>query len=297
MNLNQLRIFYLAAREGSQTAAADILCISQPAVTKALQRLQEEQGVQLLLLDGNRLFATYAGERLYELAEEIFELERKSDILMDSFRNEEHNSLSIDASLSFGDYYIPLLMNRYKQEMPNVHVSINVMPTGELIKRSVKMKNDIAFYSYEVKDPNLVVQPVVSEKLMIITRPEHKFSKMKYISPEDLNGETLISHEEGSIQKKIIDKMIEEYDLDIKILSVDYTSNEAIKGSIELGEGIALMSEKVVARAVRGGMLHAVPIGKKPLTRKLYMAWHRDRIITAKIQNLIDICGEVFGEL
>jgi DNA-binding transcriptional LysR family regulator len=185
-------------------------------------------------------------------------------------------------------------MARYSQQMPDVHVSINVTPSSELIARSIKMKNDIAFFSYEVKDKNLMVQPVVTEKLVIITKPDHRFSKMKYISPEDLDGETMISHEEGSIQKQVIDGMIEDYDLDIKILGVDYTSNEAIKASVDLGEGIALISERAVARAVKTGLLYAVPIGKKPLTRKLYMGWHRDRIITPKIRAIIDLCQEIF---
>lgn len=120
------------------------------------------------------------------------------------------------------------------------------MPTGALIKCSVKMKNDIAFYSYSVKDPNLVVQPLVSEKLVIITRTQ--FQQNEISLSEDLNGETIISHEEDSIQKKFIDKMIEEHNLGIKIIGVGYTSSKVIKGSIELVEGIALIADKVVAR-------------------------------------------------
>ena len=294
MNLNQLRIFYWTASEGSLSSAAEALNISQPAVTKALKRLQEEQEVELFCRDGNRVHATYAGERLFEIAEEIFALEKKTDILMESFRNEDKNNLLIDSSLSFGDYYVPLLMNKFKQLMPDVKTSINVMPTSEILSRSIAMKNDIAFFSYEVQDKNLVVQPVLHEKLMIITQPGHRFSKMKYISPEDLNGETLISHEEGSIQKKLLTEMISKHDLKLNILSVEYTSNEAIKGAVELGEGIALISEKAVERSVRAGLLHAVSLGKKPLTRCLYMGWHRDRLLIPKIQTVIDLCKSIF---
>lgn len=294
MNLNQLRVFYYAAREGSQSLAAQKLHISQPAVNKALNRLQEEESIQLFSRDGNRLYVTDAGAKLYELAEEIFDLEAKCDNLLENLRNEDQLALRIDASLSFGDYYIPELISHYKKQCPEVHVSVGVHPTQDIINKSVKMQNDIAFYSYKVEDPALHLEPVVSEELVMICHPDHRFSKLKYILPEDLNGEVMVSHEEGSIQREIMDKMIKLHKLEIKRLGVDYTSNEAIKRAVLQGNGIALISERAVQDAIKSKDLYAVQVGRRPLKRKLYMGWHRDRVITDKLDKLIELCHDLF---
>ena len=294
MNLNQLRVFYYAAREGSQSLAAQKLYISQPAVNKALNRLQEEQSVQLFTRDGNRLYVTDAGSKLYEIAEELFELESKCDNLLENLRNEDDSHLRIDASLSFGDYYIPELISHYKKHNPEVHVSVSVHPTQDIVSKSLKMKNDIAFYSFKVEDPSLHLEPIVSEELVIICHPDHRFSKLKYILPEDLNGEVLISHEQGSIQREIMDKMIRLNNLDIERMGVEYTSNEAIKRAVLQGNGIALISERAVQDAVKAKDLYAVQMGRRPLKRQLYMGWHRDRVMTDKLDKLIELCHDLF---
>jgi DNA-binding transcriptional LysR family regulator len=295
MNLNQLRVFYVAAREGNQTRAAKALHVSQPAVTKALQRLQDDEGLQLFVREGTRLRVTEAGERLYAIAEEIFEREEAADALLSDLREQEQTALRIDSSLTFGDYYLPRLVHEYRKKMPDVHTSVSVTSTSDLIPRSLRLQNDIGFCSYEVPNPHLEFRPVVRERLLITTRPEHRFSKLKYLSPDDLNGETIISHEPGSVQKNIIDELISKHGLTINLRSADYTSNEAIKVAIHLHEGIALMSEKAVEREVRNGELYALPIGKRPITRKLFMVLNRDRVITPKIQTFIDVCNEHLG--
>ena len=79
MNLNQLKIFYLAAKKRNLSVAAAELFISQPAVTKGLQRLQEYYDLKFVDHIGKKLVLTDAGEVLYEIAEKIFELESKAE--------------------------------------------------------------------------------------------------------------------------------------------------------------------------------------------------------------------------
>ena len=79
MNLNQLKIFYLAAKKGSLSAAAESLCITQPAVTKGIQRLQEHYEIKLFNRFGKKMALTDAGEVLYGIAESIFEMENQAE--------------------------------------------------------------------------------------------------------------------------------------------------------------------------------------------------------------------------
>ena len=79
MNLNQLKIFYMTAKKGNLSVAAQELFISQPAVTKGIQRLQEFYDIKFIDHIGKKLTLTDAGEVLYEIAEKIFELESRAE--------------------------------------------------------------------------------------------------------------------------------------------------------------------------------------------------------------------------
>ena len=78
MNLNQLKIFYLSSKLGSLSAAGRELNITQPAVTKGIQRLQNYYEIKLINRFGKKMVLTDAGEALYGIAEKIFEMEKQA---------------------------------------------------------------------------------------------------------------------------------------------------------------------------------------------------------------------------
>jgi len=293
MNLNQMRIFYTVARDGCLTKAADSLCITQPAVSKALQRFQESLDVQLFYRQRNRLVATVAGEHLYELAEEIFELELKADALMLDFSRLGQSELRIDTSMSFGDYYLPKLIKQYCQDFPGIKINVKVMPTTEVVQRTLNMENDIAFLSYSVNESRLRQKAVINERLMIVTLPEDPLAKFKYITASDLTGVVLISHEKESAQQVFLDELERVQGLAFNRSHVLYSSNEAIKSALIEGCGVALMSERAVQREVKSGLLVAIPLGQKPLKRTFYTAQHKDSFVGLKVERFMNLLESI----
>src|SRR4030042_2609769 len=95
MNLNQLKVFYLAAKHGSMSAAAEVLCITQPAVTKGIQRLQEYYDIRLFNRFGKKMALTDAGEALYEIAESIFEREHQAEETLRHFQQRKKGFIRI----------------------------------------------------------------------------------------------------------------------------------------------------------------------------------------------------------
>jgi DNA-binding transcriptional LysR family regulator len=113
VNLNQLKLFYLAIKRQSLSNAAAELNITQPAVSKGIQRLQAYYEIKLVERLGKKLVLTKAGAALYEIADKIFAMEKLAEESIRSFRVKEGDQLRIHASESFGAYYLPVLINHF----------------------------------------------------------------------------------------------------------------------------------------------------------------------------------------
>jgi len=287
MNLNQLKIFYMTAKRGSLSAAAKDLYITQPAVTKGIQRLQEYYEVKFVNRFGKKLVLTDAGRVLYGIAEKIFEQERLAEDSIRDFQQQKRGHIRVEASESFGAYYLPSIITPFSKSSPQIRISVNILPTDLVVHNTVDLKNDLGFISYPVENQKLSVREVLEDRFVIIVAPDHPLAKMKCLKPEDLNGQSLIMHEKGSVPYEAIDRLISENNLSV-FEYMEFSNNEAIKRTVEEGAGIALVSQEVAKKEIQMGKLTALPFCDSLLTRKFYMVHHKDKHISQILQRLID---------
>ena len=287
MNLNQLKIFYLAIKQGSLSAAADELNITQPAVTKGIQRLQEYYEVKFVERFGRKLELTFAGKGLYEISEKIFELEGLAEDYLRDFQQHKRGHIRIVSSETFGTYYLPFIVNRYSLANPQIRLTVKILPNEDVVKRTVAHLTDLGFLSYPFEHKNLFLKEVLEEKLVIIFSPEHHFSQKDRIEPYDLEGQSIIMHEKGAAPQMIIDELVRKNNVSI-FKYLEFSNNEAIKRAVESGVGIAIISEKVASEEIKSGKLKAIEFSDGPIRRKFYMAYNKDKFISDSLQSLID---------
>ena len=143
MNLNQLKLFYVAVKQKNLTHAAAELNITQPAVTKGIQRLQEHYEVVLVHKLGKNMELTPAGDNLFQIATKIFELEKLADDCMADFQKENVKHVKIGASESFGAYYLPEFINQFNHKAPNVQVTLEILSNQQVVENTIDLKIDI----------------------------------------------------------------------------------------------------------------------------------------------------------
>ena len=183
MNLNQLKIFYLVIRRGSLTDAAAELNITQPAVTKAIQRLQEHYDVRLVERSGRKWVLTVAGKALYRIAGRIFNLEAQAENCIRSFREQDERRLRIDASETFGGYYLPEVINRYQRLHPGITVAVDILPNEKVVERTASFDNDVGFISYPIRHQGLTLHEVFAERLVLIVAAGHPLAQVRTPEP------------------------------------------------------------------------------------------------------------------
>ena len=186
MNLNQLKIFYMAAKNGNLSLAAQELFITQPAVTKGIQRLQEFYDMKFVDHIGKKLILTDAGEVLFEIAEKIFELENQAEESIRDFQQRKRGHIRILSSESFGDYYLPRIIIPFSKAFPLVRITMNILPTEQVVSHTATLNNDLGFISYPVEHNKLLVKEVLKDQLVIITPPGHPLTRKKKLAPGDL---------------------------------------------------------------------------------------------------------------
>ncbi len=287
MNLNQLKIFYAAAKLGNLSLAAKELFISQPAVTKGIQRLQAYYDVKLMNRFGKKLVLTDIGEVLYDVAEKIFYLEKLGEEKIRDFKQQKTGRIRIHAGESFGEYYFPTIMNPFSKANPWIQISVSIFPTSQVVENIASLKCDIGFISYPVENKKIFIREIVEDQLVLIVPPNHPFMKKKQLTPPDLEKEAMIVHEKESVPFRILHEFMDRNQVTIPI-NLQLSSNRAIKQAVESGLGVALISRKIVEEEIQSGRLSALPLPGPIIKRKYYLVHHKEKYISETLQSLID---------
>lgn len=283
MNLNQLKVFYVVAKNSSFSSAAEELFITQPAVTKAIQRMQEHYGIKFIDIIGKSLVLTDAGRSLYRIAEKIFDLENQANEALRDFQHQKAGNIRIESSESFGSYYLPDIIIPFKKHYPDIEISKIILPTDMVADHVAHLFVDIGFISYWVDNPKLNIQQLLEDSLVLITSSAHPLARKKSIDPDDLRNESLIMHERGSAPRTAFDAYLMKHGLSVR-LSLELSSNRAIKEAVKQNLGIALMSHGVVRDEVQEGKLCSIPLAESEMKREYYMIYHKDKYISKSLE-------------
>lgn len=288
MNLNQLKIFYFAVKSGNLSAAAEELFITQPAVTKGIQRFQEFYELKFIDYVGKKLVLTDAGEVLFKIAEKIFDMETHAEESIRDFQQRKRGHIRILSSESFGDYYLPEVIIPFCKAYPLVRVSMNILPTELVVENTASLKCDIGFISYPVEHEKLEVREILEDELVVIAPRRHPLSSRPALRARDLEGQPLIMHEDQSAPRRAIDEFVQRHGISVRI-PMELSSNRAIKRAVEHGIGIALISRKVAKEEIEQKRLVALSLGDPALKRQFFLVYHRDKYISESLQRLMEM--------
>ena len=117
MNLYHLRVFQRVAEHEHITRASEELILSQPAVTKIIQSLEHETGLELIERHGRRIVLTHAGHVLHSYARRMFALEREMEEELAVLRDVETGEIKLAANTTTGVYLLPPIVSRYRKSL------------------------------------------------------------------------------------------------------------------------------------------------------------------------------------
>jgi DNA-binding transcriptional LysR family regulator len=261
-NFYQLTTFVTVISEGSMTAAADKLYLTQPAVSQQIRNLEEDLGAELLVRGVRQIKATPQGEVLYEYAKRIINLTLQAEIAIKSIGNQMKGQLRIGTLNSLGLHLMSPIVGRLMRHNPDLSLKLDYAQGEELIRGFKKGNYDVLILP-EVKgeffaDLESFEQKFLLKEEMWLVGSSKDEKIPQQISFREIGSYSLVNFiEEFPGFNKLISEKIEASG--VKLTPIFESSNVGtLKRVIEAGLGWGFLPAHSVKKQVRSGRMNRV---------------------------------------
>jgi len=263
-------------------------------VTAQIQALEAELGVPLFERLGRRVALSMAGRRLLPYAEQLLRLAEEARAAVPDIR-EPGGTLTVGAPESQCAYRLPPVLSRFRSHFPKVQLVFRPGSDTELPHLVSEGKVDVGIlWAPPAHMPNVIVEPLSREPLLVLTHPSHRLAKLSRVFPGQLQGETLLLTESDSIYRELFQQTL--MDAEVRTSSVlEFTSVEAIKQCAMAGMGIAFLPAITVEHELAHGRLAALRWSAGAYGLTTQMAWHRDKWLSPALREFFDLCRSMLA--
>lgn len=278
MDINQLEVLAVAAREKSFSRAAEILNRTQPAVSQSIRRLEMEIGEKLFDRSSKDGTLTLAGEVLLDYAKQMLNLRQTAHTAIKEMRDLQHGKVTISANEHTVFYLLPLI-EEFRREHPLVKIEIQRGVASRIPKEVLAREVELGVISFNPHDNSVISVPVFRDELALIVSPAHPLAKKSKVSVKDLGNEDFIAHNAPSPYRQKVIETFEKYATRLNI-PIELPSLEAIKKLVEKNVGIALVPRLTAQSEIESGQLKALSVTEMKLDRKLNIIYRRNSVLS-----------------
>ena len=284
----RLQVFHAVAELKSFTRAGRRLHMTQPAVTSQIRQIEEHFNTRLFDREHNRIELTAAGRQVEKYAKRILALYSEMNGSLRELTDDMAGTLLLGASMTIAEYDLPRLLVRFKQRFPEVNVRLLMSNTGGIVQMVVENRIDLGLVEGPVHNRSLAVRRYDLDKLVVALPPEHPLAGEPRIPFTALRGVPLILREEGSGTREVFldHAHAAGFALDDFDVVMELGSPEAIKGAVETGLGITIISIATLRREIAQGTLRAVDLDP-PIERPFSFVHRKQKFRVPAVEELL----------
>jgi DNA-binding transcriptional LysR family regulator len=298
MNLEHLRTLISIAEEGSLSAAARARRLSQPAVTKQVQRMEAELGLALLDRGPKRQAElTPAGERVVAFAREMLARYETLEGELAVLKTMEQGMLSLASSTIPGEYVLPGLLAAFRAQYPQIEVEMTISDSADVANRLLATKADIGVIGTTLRRPGLRLERLIGDEIVLVVPQGHAFARRERIAVEELEGKPLVLREEGSGTRRSVEAALTASGITLPKYKVALVlgSTQAILQAVAQGLGLGFVSARAAAQAQADGHVACVGLEGVDLHRDLYLAYLPQRAGDPLVARFLHFARERLG--
>jgi len=298
VNLDYLHTLISVVEHGSLSAAARAKRISQPAVTKQIQRMESELGLTLLVRGPRRQAElTPAGERVLAFARETLasyeELERE----LGTLKAVGQGTLILAASTIPGEYVLPALLAAFREEYPRIRVEMSISDTAEVATKLLEDDADVGMVGSRPRRPGLRLERLVGDEVILAVPPSHSLAEKASVRIDELRNQRLILREEGSGTRRSVERALAASGAGLRQEDVTLIlgSTQAVLQAVEQGLGIGFVSARAAEAALAEGRVARLSLEGIDLRRDLYLAYVPERVGDPLVGRFLKFARERFA--
>lgn len=194
LNLRQIEAFKAVMENGTVSRGAEMLNISQPAMSKLIAHLEMDSGLKLFDRVNGRLAPTGDAMRLLDEVERIFAGVRQVESAVEAIRREGQGQLSVGVMPALAGAFIQRAIGAFRKDRPNVFCSIQSLNSQLIADRLVQRKLDIGLVSARIVNPYVTLEPLIEHPMVCILPRDDVLASKNIIKASDLNNVPFISY-------------------------------------------------------------------------------------------------------
>jgi DNA-binding transcriptional LysR family regulator len=265
----RLRVFRAVAEELSFRKAAEVLHLSQPAVSQHVHTLEEEAGVQLFDRargggHGSQISLTEAGRVLLGYADRAAETMVEARRALAALNDETVGPLRLGASTTVAQYLLPRILGAFLKQYPQVKLSLVSGNTEQIVEAVTEKKVALGIIEGPAMRREVKTEPMVQDEMVLIVSPNHAWAARKggAIEQKELAGVPLLLRERGSGSRRVVERALKKVGLPLRSLQVamELDSTEAIISGVEAELGVGFVSRWAVGKVLRLGTVRVIAV-------------------------------------
>ena len=263
----RLRVFRAVAGEMSFRKAAELLHLSQPAVSQHVHALEEEAGVQLFdrargAGHGSQISLTEAGRVLLGYATTAAATMAEAQRALAALNDEAVGELRLGASTTVAQYVLPRILGAFLRQYPQVKLSLVSGNTERIVEAVAERRVELGIIEGPAMRRDVKTERMVGDEMVLIVSPNHAWAARKAIAPGELAKVPLLLRERGSGSRRVVERALKKVGLPLRSLRVamELDSTEAIISGVEADLGVGFVSRWAISKVLRLGSVKVVRV-------------------------------------
>jgi DNA-binding transcriptional LysR family regulator len=283
----RLKVFFTVANRLSFTKAATELFITQPAISKHIQELEEQYKIKLFDRNGSKISLTKAGELLLKHTKNIFEIYREIDFDLSALINQQQGTLRLGASTTISQYIIPPLLARFHQKLQDIKVTLLNGNTEQIESALLNKEIEIGIVEGQSKNQSIKYTKFLKDELVLVCNCKNPLVNKEEITKEDLKNMRFLMREQGSGTLEVIEYALKPFEIKLSQLTIEMQlgSTESIKSYLMNSDCVAFISIHAIEKELKNNELTIIDVKNLMIERFFY-------IIT--LQGKTDSLSELF---
>ncbi len=246
----QIEAFRAVFETNSMTAAATVIGVTQQAVSRLIRDLEAETNLLLFDRQNRRLLATTDAVALYrEVRRSFYGLDRITRAAQ-LIRLKRPGVLRIAASGAPSHYLLPKIIKRFRSDWPGVRISLNVLPSSEVLNNVSLQQDDLGIADVPSSAPGVDIEPLPSLQFVCVLPREHPLARKRVIKPKDLRDTSLMLSSRTTHQHQRIMAALD-FERVIPNIVFEASNSGPIRALVAEDFGVAIL-DQITAKAYSG---------------------------------------------
>ena len=273
MELSELQVFVMVAKERSFSRAAVRLHRTQPAVSQSIRRLEDELDERLFDRSSKGGQLTESGQILLNYAQRLTQLRDEAETAVRELQDLRRGRALIGANEAAVHVLLPMIA-RFRQRHSQAQVEVRRMLSrqiaGEVLRRSL----DFGVLTFQPAERGLLSMPIGVDELVMLTHPDHPLARRKQVTMEELGRQAIIAHNDPSPARERVLRLFEQRHASLNI-QIALPSLDGIKRAVEMQLGVALLPRRCALAEIARSQLAAVPVPQLRLSRQVRLIYRK----------------------